>query len=141
MAIITPTITRIYRITEFDLLRTNIKMGNMYMCLDTQRLYYDETDNRRAIYPYISVSTMNDMTYRITPSANSTYYCWEDNSLWLWNNKWIILWSDNAYPSAYTYDDWDFTFKTGNISPIYNGTPETLVLDNNGLLKDRICSN
>mgnify|MGYP001624390526 CR=1 FL=1 len=42
MAITTPVINRIIRMTEFDLLRTAIKQGNMYMCLDSQKLYFDE---------------------------------------------------------------------------------------------------
>ena len=42
MAIKTPTINGIIRMTEFDLLRTKIKQGYMYMCLDSLNLYYDE---------------------------------------------------------------------------------------------------
>ena len=102
----------------------------MYMCLDTQRLYYDETNNRRVNYGYTGVNTINDMMYYITPSPGTTYYCWEDNSLWLWNNKWISLYTDTSYPSAYVYDD------NRNITDVYNGDQPYTVLDNNGLLKD-----
>lgn len=102
----------------------------MYMCLDTQRLYYDETNNRRVNYGYTGVNTMNDMMYYITPSPGTTYYCWEDNSLWLWNNKWVSLYTDTSYPSAYVYDD------NRNITDVYNGDQPYTVLDNNGLLKD-----
>ena len=61
MAIKTPTINRIIRMNEFDLLRTSIVPGNMYMCLDTQKLYYDETSSRRVLYSYVSVKTINDL--------------------------------------------------------------------------------
>lgn len=130
MAVITPKINRIYRMNEFDLLTTNKKLGNMYMCLDTQRLYYDETDNKRVTYGYTGVNTINDLMYYITPAYGTTYYCWEDNSLWLWNNKWVSLYTDVSYPSAYVYDD------NRNITDVYNGDQPYTVLDNNGLLKD-----
>lgn len=102
----------------------------MYMCLDTQRLYYDESNSRRVVYGYTGVNTLNDMFYYITPAYGTTYYCWEDNSLWLWNNKWVSLYTDASYPSAYTYDD------NRNIVDVYNGDQPYTVLDNNGLLKD-----
>lgn len=100
----------------------------MYMCLDTQRLYYDETDNKRVTYGYTGVNTRNDLMYYITPTYGMTYYCWEDNSLWLWNNKWVALYSDGSYPDAYVYDD------NRNIIDVYR-EPNTPV-DTNGLLKD-----
>lgn len=126
----TPKINKIYIMTEFDLLRTNITMGNMYMCLDTQVLWYDETDQSRAVYNYVGVRTVNDLQYNITPVLNTTYYCWEDNSLWLWMNKWITLYSDVTYPSAYVYDD------NNNLNSIYRNDMPNFPADDNGLLKD-----
>lgn len=127
MAITTPTINRIIRMTEFDLLRTAIKKYNMYMCIDSQKLYYDQSDSQRVQYYYVGVKTVNDLMYNITPAMNTTYYCWEDNSLWLWMNKWISIYSDTTYPSGYVYDDSNY------ISP----TDEPSVpIDQNGLLKD-----
>lgn len=130
MAITTPVINRIIRMTEFDLLRTAVKQGNMYMCLDSQKLYFDESDSKRTLYFYTGVKTVNDLLYNITPSMNTTYYCWEDNSLWLWMNKWITLWSDSTYPSAYVYDN------SNNIDPVYRYDQPLLAADDNGLLKD-----
>ena len=130
MAIKTPTINRIIRMTQWDLMHTAINPGNMYMCLDNTTLYYDETDNKRVVYAYTGVKTINDLMYNLTPAANTTYYCWEDNSLWLWMNKWIVLWSDRTYPSAYVYDD------ASNIEPIYRYDQPLLPADDNGLLKD-----
>lgn len=130
MAIKTPTINRIIRMTQWDLMHTSINPGNMYMCIDNTTLYYDETENKRVVYTYVGVKTVNDLMYNLTPTANTTYYCWEDNSLWLWMNKWIVLWSDRTYPSAYVYTD------TGNIDPVYRYDQPLLPADDNGLLKD-----
>lgn len=130
MAIKTPTINRIIRMTQWDLMHTSINPGNMYMCVDNTTLYYDETENKRVVYTYVGVKTVNDLMYNLTPTANTTYYCWEDNSLWLWMNKWIVLWSDRTYPSAYVYTD------TGNIDPVYRYDQPLLPADDNGLLKD-----
>lgn len=130
MAIKTPTINKIIRMNEFDLLRTSIVPGNMYMCLDTQKLYYDETASKRVPYFYNSVKTINDLLYNITPSSGSTYYCWEDNSLWLWMNKWIALYSTTTYPSAYVYDS------NRNIDEVYRYDQPNIPADDNGLLKD-----
>lgn len=132
MATKTPIIKRIIRMTEFDQLRTAYTEGNMYMCLDSQKLYYDEPGNRRVVYFYQGVKTYNDLIYNITPALNTTYYCWEDNSLWLWLNKWIALWSDKTYPSAYVYDDWDH----GKINSVYRYDQPLLPADDNGLLHD-----
>lgn len=126
----TPTINRIYKVKEYDLTHTAIKMGNMYMCTDTQNLYYDSADNRRDRYSYIGVRTLQELQYKITPSLYGVYYCWEDNSLWIWLNKWKSLWSNYTYPSAYMYDT------NNHINDIYIENGAGIVVDNNGLLKD-----
>ena len=126
----TPTIKRILRVTEYDLLHIKVSMGNMYMCQDTMKLYFDQgnASTDRVMYNYISIRTVNDLQNNVSPVWNYTYYCWEDNSLWLWNNKWISLYTDTSYPSAYVYDD------NRNITDVYNGDQPYTVLDNNGLL-------
>lgn len=126
----TPKINRIIRMTEFDLLRTAITMGNMYMCLDSHKLYYDSSATKRAIYNYIGVKTVNELMYNISPVLNNIYYCWEDNSLWIWLNKWVTLYTDTTYPSAYVYDD------TSNLNPVYRYDMQNYPADDNGLLKD-----
>lgn len=127
MAITTPTINRIIRMTEFDLLRTSITKYNMYMCIDSQKLYYDQSDSQRVQYHYAGVKTVNDLMHNITPAMNTTYYCWEDNSLWLWMNKWISIYSDTTYPSGYVYDNDNYLVPTDEPS---------VPIDQNGLLKD-----
>lgn len=128
-SVTTPKINRIYKIDEFTLLNTAITIGNMYMCTDTQKLYYDETSSSRSIYSYTGVRTHNDLLYNITPVIGKSYYCWEDNSLWLWLNKWVSLYSDIDYPSAYVYND------NNDIAPVYANS-NLQIMDNNGLLKD-----
>lgn len=130
MAITIPTINRIIRMTAFDVLRTKITPGNMYICLDSKQLYYDEDENKRVLYYYTGVKTLNDLMYNITPAINTTYYCWEDNSLWLWMNKWITLYSDTTYPSAYVYDD------SNVLNEVYRYDQPNMPADDNGLLKD-----
>lgn len=125
----TPKINRIIRMKEFDLLRTAITPGNMYICIDSRKMYYDTPESKRVTYTCDLIETEKRRLYYITPAVGHTYYIWETNSLWLWMNKWITLYSDKDYPSAYTYVD-------QTISPLYNGTPDDRVLDNNGLLGD-----
>ena len=136
MAVETPTINQIIKINEFDLMRTRIQKFNMYMCLDSQRLYYDSTDSPsgRIVYNYIGVKTINDLLYNITPEYGRTYYCWEDNSLWLWMNKWITIWTDSTYPSAYQYTDWNGT--SGILGNVYRYDDPLMPQDDNGLLHD-----
>ena len=125
----TPKINRIIRMKEFDLLRTAVTPGNMYICIDSRKMYYDTPESRRVTYTCDLIETEKRRLYYVTPVVGHTYYIWETNSLWLWMNKWITLYSDKDYPSAYTYVD-------QTISPVYNGTPDDRVLDNNGLLGD-----
>lgn len=131
MAVSTPKIKKIIRMTEFDQICTSITEGNMYMCTDSLKLYYDSTATTRDIYAYTGVKTINDLMYNITPNYGTSYYCWEDNSLWIWMNKWITIWSDSQYPSAYIYDDYPSSSSPSSLNGIY-----TDVLDNNGLLGD-----
>ena len=129
----TPKVNRIYRMTEFDVLRTAIKEGSMYICTDSLQMYYDESAVKRSKYAYTGIKTINDLMYNTTPNYGTSYYCWEDNSLWLWLNKWITLWSDTNYPSAYIYTTYPTTENPGNLNSVYNINN---VLDNNGLLQD-----
>lgn len=136
--VIIPTIKRILRITEYDLLRIKVSMGNMYMCTDTMKLYYDQGDlaTDRVLYNYISVRTINDFKNKVSPIFNYTYYCWEDNSLWIWLNKWVCLYSDTTYPSAYNYEDTPTVENPQILNNIYGSDTPNAVIDNNGLLKD-----
>ena len=138
--IMTPSIeiNTIIRMTEFDVLRTKQKVGNMYMCLDTMKLYFDQGVNPqdRVTLNYISVRTVNDLQYNITPIYGSVYYCWEDNSLWIWQNKWISLYSPTTYPSGYVYDDVPSAGNPQNIKAVYRYDMPSAPADDNGLLKD-----
>ena len=136
--ITTPTIKRIMRVTEYDLLRIKVSMGNMYMCQDTMKLYYDQGNSAtdRVLYNYISVRTVNDLNKNVSPIFSYVYYCWEDNSLWVWLNKWVCLYSDTTYPSAYEYEDVPSTSDPQNINAIYRYDMPNMPADDNGLLKD-----
>lgn len=134
----TPTIKRILRVTEYDLLHIKVSMGNMYMCQDTMKLYFDQgnASTDRVMYNYISIRTVNDLQNNVSPVWNYTYYCWEDNSLWVWLNKWVCLYSDTTYPSAYAYDDVPTESNPQNLNAIYRYDMPNMPADDNGLLKD-----
>lgn len=134
----TPKIEKIFKVTEFDILRTSVHMGNMYICVDSLKMYYDGGDlpRDRQVYTYTGVRTVNDLFNEITPERGVTYYCWEDNSLWYWNNKWISLYSETTYPSAYNYDTIPTPSNPSEISPIYRYDMPNMPADDNGLLKD-----
>lgn len=128
-SVTTPTINKIIRMNNFDLLGTPITQYNMYMCLDTLQLWYDETPSKRTLYFYIGVDTMNDLHNNLIPTYGKTYYCWESNSLWLWINKWVAIYTDNKYPSAYQNTE-------GTADSIYLDNQQPTIVDNNGLLRD-----
>lgn len=130
----TPKINRIIRMTEFDKLRTAYSANTLYMCTDTMLMYYDESPiKQKQPFAYIGVKTINDLLYNITPNIGTHYYCWEDNSLWYWNRRWINEWSDSRYPSAYVYDTPPTVDSPSDLDGVYN---HDYVLDNNGLLGD-----
>lgn len=131
-------IERIIKMTEFDVLRTKQQLGYMYMCLDTMKLYFDQAigPNGRVLYDYISARTLNDLQHNIEPILGAIYYCWEDNSLWFWNNKWISLYSETTYPSGYVYDDIPSISNPAMLNPVYRYDMPNIPADDNGLLKD-----
>lgn len=129
-AVTTPRINRIIRLSNFDLLSTSITQYNMYMCLDTMQLWYDETPSKRQLYYYSSVQTVNDLFNSIVPERGKTYYCWEDNSLWLWMDRWVSIYKDTTFPSAYNHTE------DGGIESIYIDDTDPTIQDNNGLLRD-----
>lgn len=128
-SVTTPTINKIIRLNNYDLLGTKCKKYNMYMCLDTLQLWYDESDSKRTLYGYVGVDTVNDLQNNLIPEFGVTYYCWESNSLWLWMNRWICIYSDNKYPSAYRTDN-------EYIEAVYLNDQQPTIVDNNGLLRD-----
>ena len=128
-SVTTPRIDKIIRLNNYDLLGTKCKQYQMYMCLDTLQLWYDESDSKRVLYGYTGVDTVNDLQNKLIPDLGTTYYCWESNSLWLWMNRWVCIYSDNKYPSAYRTDN-DY------IQSVYIDDENPTIVDNNGLLRD-----
>ena len=133
-----PKINKIYKMTEFDMLRTAIEKNSMYICVDSLKMYYDsgETEDSRGIYNYVSVGTLNDLFNKITPDYGKSYYCWEDNSLWVWVNKWEALYNQTTYPSAYNYNEIPSSSNPQIMTEIYRYDMPNMPADDNGLLKD-----
>lgn len=128
-SVTTPTINKIIRLNNYDLLGTKCVKYNMYMCLDTLQLWYDESDSKRVLYGYVGVDTVNDLQNNIVPELGVTYYCWESNSLWLWMNRWVCIYTDGKYPSAYRTDN-------QYVEAVYLDDQNPTIVDNNGLLRD-----
>ena len=128
-SVTTPTIKKIIRLNNYDLLGTKNNKYCMYMCLDTLQLWYDESESKRVLYAYVGVNTINDLENNIIPELGVTYYCWESNSLWLWMNRWVCIYTDSTYPSAYRTDN-------GYVEEVYLDDQNPTIVDNNGLLKD-----
>ena len=133
-----PKINKIYKMTEFDMLRTAIEKNSMYICVDSLKMYYDsgETEDSRGLYNYVSVGTLNDLFNKITPDYGKSYYCWEDNSLWVWVNKWEALYNQTTYPSAYNYNEIPSSNNPQVMTEIYRYDMPNMPADDNGLLKD-----
>lgn len=110
----------------------------MYMCLDTMKLYFDQgtTPSDRQLCDYISVYTLVDLQHNIDPMNGKIYYVWEDNSVWVWSNKWVCLFSRTTYPSGYVYDGIPSETDPQVIDPVYRYDMPSVPADDNGLLHD-----
>ena len=75
----TPTIKRIYKVTEYDLLHIKVSLGNMYMCQDTMKLYYDQGNSAsdRVIYLFSRIAPklglLISMTLRFAGKISEHY--------------------------------------------------------------------
>lgn len=106
MAITVPSSDRqIIRLTEFDLMNTKIKKGNIYVCTDSRKMYEDVTDTSRILLSVTMIDTEKKRVYDTVPQNNVNYYVWETNELWLWMNSWIKIIGNTTYPTAYQYVD------------------------------------
>jgi len=116
----------ITKLTAYDLICTKISNGNYYVTSDTKQVFYDSNGIRNPI-AVMMVSTEYERVNNVAPRNGTKYYIWETNSLWTYNNKWILLEGNYApNPSGYVY--------TNNL-PTPTGDPNE-VQDNNGLLRD-----
>lgn len=117
----------IYKLTAYDLMCTKISNGTYYVTTDTKQFFVDSNGVRLPL-AVTMISTERERLNNIAPHNNYKYYVWETNTLWGYNNKWIVLDGNYSYsPSGYYY--------TNNaIGP--STTDPNEVLDNNGLLRD-----
>lgn len=116
----------ITKLTAYDLMCTKVSNGNYYVTSDTKQVFYD-SNGIRNIIAVLMISTEYERVNNVAPRNGYKYYIWETNSLWTYNNKWILLEGNYApNPSGYVYN---------NNLPTPTGDPSE-VQDNNGLLRD-----
>lgn len=116
----------ITKLTAYDLMCTKVSNGNYYVTSDTKQVFYD-SNGIRNIIAVLMISTEYERVNNVAPRNGYKYYIWETNSLWTYNNKWILLEGNYApNPSGYVYN---------NNLPTPTGDPGE-VQDNNGLLRD-----
>ena len=98
---------------------------NLYGHTHQQTNFYQDILNTRNQLDVQILSTDLTRINTITPTSGNKYYVIESNTLWLYNNKWIVLDGvDNKFNGYY--------YTGGTIAP----TDRVDVLDNNGLLRD-----
>ncbi len=144
MAITIPSSDRqITRITEFDLMNTKIKRGNIYVCTDSRKMYEDINDNSRILLNVTMIDTEKKRIYNTIPQNNVNYYVWETNELWLWLNSWIKIIGNKDYPIAYQYVEGipEGINNGGCCNPDQNGIlrdGSVVIRDTNRIIKGKI---
>ena len=117
----------IYKMTAYDLKCTKIANGNYYVTTDTKQVFVDMNGARLPL-SVVMISTERERVNNISPVNNNKYYVWETNTLWGYNNKWIVIEGNySSTPNGYYYIDNAITKTSDDVNQ---------VLDNNGLLKD-----
>lgn len=117
----------IYKLTAYDLKCTKIANGNYYVTTDTKQVFVDMNGARLPL-SVVMISTERERVNNISPVNNNKYYVWETNTLWGYNNKWIVIEGNySSTPNGYYYIDNAITKTSDDVNQ---------VLDNNGLLKD-----
>lgn len=140
------TTKSIIRLSQYDLLRTNITPGNYYVTTDYNNrvLYRDTTDGKRIIVNAIQLTTEKQRTYEQFQKTNGQlYYVWESNYLYVWNNRWEIVKGDPNYPDSLQYlggtiygvGDYSYDDVKGNG---ILGDGSVVVRDNNRIIKAQI---
>ena len=127
---------QIIRCYKYDLLNFKAKLGAMYYCIDTRTLYKDNGNNIEQRLRFNAVIVTNDgERLNIKPVIGKFYYVEENNTLWLFDGRWIIKIGNTTEYNAFSYDN-------GVASPVINednyitGKYGDRIIDNNGLLGD-----
>ena len=117
----------IYKLTAYDLKCTKIQNGNYYVTTDTKQVFTD-TNGVRLPLTTVMIATERERINNVSPRNNARYYVWETNTLWSYNNAWIVIEGNvSASPNGYYYVN-------NAITPTAEDVNQ--VIDNNGLLKD-----
>lgn len=124
------TNSKIFKITEYDLLRTSITPGNYYACTDSRKIYVDTERKTRDLLKVTMIDTEVERIYSVKPMNGLLYYVWETNELWVYNSGWVLkIGQTRSRSSGYYYS------QSGNINATDDPNSYNII-DNNGLLKD-----
>ena len=128
----------ILRVQQYDLLTIPIKQGQIYFCTDTRTLYKDfgTTVTQRQLYPALVINSNYERLNSIRPVSGRNYYVSEDNSLWIYDTKWVLKDGDKSRYNGYTYGyDMPLNPVTIDNEGAQNEFGD-IIIDNNGLLRD-----
>lgn len=124
------TNSKIFKVTEYDLLRTSITPGNYYACTDSRKIYVDTERKTRDLLKVTMIDTEAERIYSVKPMNGLLYYVWETNELWIYNSGWVLkIGQTRSRSSGYYYS------QSGNINATDDPNSYNII-DNNGLLKD-----
>ena len=127
----------IIKCTQYVLLNTNAKKGQLYFLTDIRALYKDtgNTKESRIRFNAIILNTDYERLNSIKPVIGKFYYVDETNSLWMYDTKWVLKVGQQQEYNTYVYGG-DHVSPVINIDDYITGKYGDKILDNNGLLGD-----
>ena len=128
----------IYPVTQYDLLTLPVKKGQIYFVTDLNCLFkdYGNTKSERSRFNAIVINSQYNRLNKIRPVNGRYYYVSDDNSLWVYDTRWILEDGDTSTYNAYGYDSSNAMSPVINTDNTITGPNGDKIIDNNGLLSD-----
>lgn len=128
----------IYPVTQYDLLTLPVKKGQIYFITDLSCLFkdYGSTKSERLRFNATVVSSNFTRLNKLRPVNGKYYYVSEDNSLWLYDTRWVLVDGDVSKYNSYGYDGVNAMSPVINTDDSITGPNGDKIIDNNGLLSD-----
>ena len=117
----------IYKMTAYDLKCTKITNGNYYVTTDTKQVFVDMNGARLPL-SVVMISTERERVNNISPVNNNKYYVWETNTLWGYNNKWIVIEGNySSTPNGYYYIDNAITKTSDDVNQVLDNKQDVVL--------------